>query len=390
MSNDETKSRSPHRFLPAAGDAALISGSPDDPTTRRSDPVRRTNRSTRPPFAEPLDGDGDLEAGSGTPSHDVGHERPVTPDQVREVGGREPGGLEAVSQPLVRRLHTATMHYQEEPSKRERASQLRSGAVRHTRMTDSESERLFRRYAWLVHQLGNELGNVRGWIRRAAERLGVHESYVSKIIRGQVETVGADAIEKAIERLHLRREFFYDATLEIPDGASWREYAAPTVRWQDTTAEALGGVEALGGFTHLRWWTSLRSAAYRLRQSVIDHEIDEQFAIDFARAVLANPTAQLARDLQAEAEGRVLFDVYAKWLAEDVLILAEASQMVAEKYAHRLVAREVPIERGEPREVPIERGEPREVPIERGEPREVPPRKPKSRPSDSKNRKGSS
>jgi transcriptional regulator with XRE-family HTH domain len=63
------------------------------------------------------------------------------------------------------------------------------------------------RYIQLVNELGDEMGRTRGWRRRAADRLGIDESTLSRILKG-TRSVGWDLAERAIERLDIEREFF--------------------------------------------------------------------------------------------------------------------------------------------------------------------------------------
>jgi transcriptional regulator with XRE-family HTH domain len=61
-----------------------------------------------------------------------------------------------------------------------------------------------RRYIALVHELAKEEEpNGRGWQRRVAERLGVHYSYVNKIMRGERQSVGQSVIDRAVDLLGL-------------------------------------------------------------------------------------------------------------------------------------------------------------------------------------------
>ncbi len=71
------------------------------------------------------------------------------------------------------------------------------------------------RYFWLVTKLGENVGYARGWKKLVAAQLGVHPSYVSKLLRGAIDEVGIDAIGRAIERLSLDRRLFYAAELDL-------------------------------------------------------------------------------------------------------------------------------------------------------------------------------
>lgn len=78
------------------------------------------------------------------------------------------------------------------------------------------------RYRQLVERLGAECGNRYGWKTSVAKLLGVHPSHVSRILSGEQETVGRDAIARASERLNLDPEYFTSAR-----DADWKEYREP-------------------------------------------------------------------------------------------------------------------------------------------------------------------
>lgn len=66
---------------------------------------------------------------------------------------------------------------------------------------------------WLIEQLGNKYGRPeRGWKAAVARHLGVHPSYVSRILSEDDSLqVGERVIEGVAERLGLSREFFVGA-----------------------------------------------------------------------------------------------------------------------------------------------------------------------------------
>jgi transcriptional regulator with XRE-family HTH domain len=73
-----------------------------------------------------------------------------------------------------------------------------------------------KRYASLIREIGAELGYVRGWKAEAARRLGVHRTFVSRILSGSRTAVSAAVLTKACERLGIHPGFFYDTTAEEP------------------------------------------------------------------------------------------------------------------------------------------------------------------------------
>jgi transcriptional regulator with XRE-family HTH domain len=65
-----------------------------------------------------------------------------------------------------------------------------------------------RRLADLIRELGAELHEKHGWKKTVAERLGIHPSYVSKLLRGQVNKVGAGTLEIAALKLEIDPRYF--------------------------------------------------------------------------------------------------------------------------------------------------------------------------------------
>jgi transcriptional regulator with XRE-family HTH domain len=70
-------------------------------------------------------------------------------------------------------------------------------------------ERAARRYAALVWQLADEMGQKYGWRSRVARKLGVSQPYISQIANGDRTGIGIKAIESAIKKLPLERDYFY-------------------------------------------------------------------------------------------------------------------------------------------------------------------------------------
>jgi transcriptional regulator with XRE-family HTH domain len=64
-----------------------------------------------------------------------------------------------------------------------------------------------KRYIEVVERLAAQLGRAHGWRRRAAERLGISESHLSKILSGERD-VGRELAERAVERLGLDPSHF--------------------------------------------------------------------------------------------------------------------------------------------------------------------------------------
>lgn len=75
----------------------------------------------------------------------------------------------------------------------------------------AEGERAKQRYLRLIEELGAEEGAPdHGWKSRVARRLGIDQSFVSRLVRRDRLSVGADSIDKAVAKLRIRREYFYD------------------------------------------------------------------------------------------------------------------------------------------------------------------------------------
>jgi transcriptional regulator with XRE-family HTH domain len=73
------------------------------------------------------------------------------------------------------------------------------------------------RYIALVRRMREHHGDAPGWQTRAAEQLGITQGYVSMLARGERRVVGLDTIEKAIARMHIPREYFFDPSASIED-----------------------------------------------------------------------------------------------------------------------------------------------------------------------------
>ena len=81
------------------------------------------------------------------------------------------------------------------------------------------------RYRLLIQQLGDEEEFSHGWQTRVGKRIGVDQTYVSKIHLGTRTSVGQQAIERAIERLGLDPSYFYG---DAEGALNYRDYIGPT------------------------------------------------------------------------------------------------------------------------------------------------------------------
>lgn len=73
------------------------------------------------------------------------------------------------------------------------------------------------RYRLLLEQMGDELGRRYGWKSAVARELRVVPSYVTKVLEGQVATVGRDVVHRACDALGLHESFFFDESVDPSD-----------------------------------------------------------------------------------------------------------------------------------------------------------------------------
>jgi hypothetical protein len=76
------------------------------------------------------------------------------------------------------------------------------------------------RFVRLLYELRDESSDTRGWKARAAKLLGMDPGFVSKLVSGERTNVGFKSVEEAMQRLRLRREYFFGD--EEP--TSYRDY----------------------------------------------------------------------------------------------------------------------------------------------------------------------
>jgi transcriptional regulator with XRE-family HTH domain len=74
-----------------------------------------------------------------------------------------------------------------------------------------------RRLRELVEHLGASVGKRRGWKAEVARAMGIHPSYVTKIVAGSVTRVSTDVIERIATRIGFERAFFFDPAVGVPD-----------------------------------------------------------------------------------------------------------------------------------------------------------------------------
>jgi transcriptional regulator with XRE-family HTH domain len=77
--------------------------------------------------------------------------------------------------------------------------------------TTAECDRGTRRYFNLIQELADEYGAPKhGWRVRVAARLGIDQSFLSRLLSGSRAIIGADSIDKAVSHLGIRRGYFED------------------------------------------------------------------------------------------------------------------------------------------------------------------------------------
>jgi transcriptional regulator with XRE-family HTH domain len=105
------------------------------------------------------------------------------------------------------------------------------------------------KYIELAKKLGEAMGYAHGWRRRVAERLGIDESMLSKILNGS-RKVGWRLAERAIENLELDPAYFSGAVqprgrkLGSARGAIIARFASGTATVSDVYALARAVAES--------------------------------------------------------------------------------------------------------------------------------------------------
>ena len=185
---------------------------------------------------------------------------------------------------------------------------------------DSRGELASRRYRELVLELGEEMRNRYGWKAAVARRLGVHASYVSKIVGGAVSTVGADIIDRAAARIGLREEYFLDEA-----GRSYRDF----LHERGPTELGLPSSWDAGMKSSARMWRTLSRRAAAIRQAEEDGDDDLRLrkARDIAQAVFATRLVQAAQAIAATDDPEIAWP-HALQIAEQ----AEAEQQFIEMW----------------------------------------------------------
>lgn len=104
-----------------------------------------------------------------------------------------------------------------------------------------------KRYRQLVNELGEAMGYRYGWKSKVARQLGVHPSYVSKVLAEEINDVGGDVLKRALDALDLDSSFFFavdENALSRPHAWYRREEME-----RRSSARQASGVSAFGGPT---------------------------------------------------------------------------------------------------------------------------------------------
>jgi hypothetical protein len=108
-----------------------------------------------------------------------------------------------------------------------------------------------RRYFGLIRELADEHGAPKhGWRIRVSARLGINQSFLSRLLSGERATIGADSIDKAVMQLGMRRAYFEDhaepasytdfvgaAVSRTPTFTGWFEFLASPIGRDITPGE---------------------------------------------------------------------------------------------------------------------------------------------------------
>lgn len=142
-----------------------------------------------------------------------------------------------------------------------------------------------RRYLELIDQLADEAGRKHGWKKRAADRLGVHQSYITKLESGNFVSIGPEAADAAARNLGMSPAYFRS---ERP--VPYRDFVVST--------------EVLAGSNDVAFDAALARADGWVSQHVrhVDASEARHFAIDLA----AWAEAEFARVNAFRAEAKAM------------------------------------------------------------------------------------
>ena len=165
------------------------------------------------------------------------------------------------------------------------------------------------RYAQLINELGEQMAHRYGWKAATARILQVHPSYISKVLKGEINSIGGEVIGKAVQALSLNPDFFMDEGAEAK-ARHHSEFVIAAEAERKNTAlreanplapESIYGPEFREVKSALLRFYS--SADYQQTAAGTRTEFDIYEARKLAEAVLALPLVAAARDIIERAAG---------------------------------------------------------------------------------------
>lgn len=160
-------------------------------------------------------------------------------------------------------------------------------------------DRVSERYVTLIKMLGASMGHRHGWRAEVARQLGIHGSYITRLLNGERVTVGREYVDRAIGKGLASPDFFYGdkAPTVLAQAAAienvkaglmppWPTFGVSTgsTDWAARTtpafdADLFNRLRSAPGYT----WTDIVSELANLAHQAAklapeDHELAERFA----------------------------------------------------------------------------------------------------------------
>lgn len=185
-----------------------------------------------------------------------------------------------------------------------------------------------KRYRQLVEELGAKSEYAYGWKAKTARRLGVHPSYINKVLKGDIGDVGGEVINRACKSLQLDPSFFLDDSADALSRPH-ADYVRPRIAVGPASPGPRGTGLGLGlKNPDLSPWLDLTGLILALHESAtfrfegdVRLRVDPAVARGLARGVMALPVVEAARsvledDLSEDELARAALE-----LAEDIRAL---------------------------------------------------------------------
>lgn len=143
----------------------------------------------------------------------------------------------------------------------------------------------------LLEEARTAFDGQRGWQRTVADALGIHPSYVSRVLNRKIDRLGPDLIERLSERLGIDYADLYGG-VDWPRITGGEDLVAWLVdRASSDTARELHGLD------------DLTEAAQDLLRAALDgRRPDPQACAQLAERILAIPFVRLAREVDAATD----------------------------------------------------------------------------------------